>query len=81
MDPSELLQDDVAYNVSLGGFELGETDLASIRPTELIDGGDHFDDVSRNIRRQQMSSSRLQKEQLLQFVVNQGFTRPRPNGW
>jgi hypothetical protein len=81
MDPGDPLDDDIAYNISQGGFELEGTDADSIRPTALIGGGDHFDDVSRTIRRRQASSSRRHKDRLLQSVVNQGLVRPRPLGW
>ncbi len=81
MDPGEPLEDVIAYNVSHGGFEIEETNGERIRPTALIGGGDHFDDVPCNVRRRQALSSRHHKDCLLQSVINQGLAHPKPVGW
>ena len=47
-------------------------------PTELLHGGDHYDDIVRHLRRKEETNSR---DCLLQLVIDEGLQRPRPRQW
>lgn len=60
------------------------------RPSGLLNGGDHFDDYGREIRRrdetraateQQESSLVLPRDVLLQIVIENDHRRKQPKGW
>lgn len=74
LDPDEPLEADNAFNASQGGFEHN----SNRNPIELIGGGEHFDDITRTLRRRQVPLTHRPKDFLHRSVVNQGLTRPRP---
>jgi hypothetical protein len=77
------LQEDEAFNATLSGISLEASDNNSHEPTDLLHGGEHFDDVNRNIRRQlqRNNSQVLPQKKLHESVVNQGLRRPTPKNW
>ena len=50
-------------------------------PDELLGGGHHFNDHSRNYRRQRKSTSETPRDYLFKMVVQQGLKRPTPRSW
>ena len=72
-----------------GGISLDEIETfdgeTAVSPSELLNGGHHFDDIGRNLRRQidtRMSDANfLPRDQLLQSVIDQDLHRPRPRQW
>jgi hypothetical protein len=90
----EPLEQDNAYAAIWSGIELQETEANTHEPTALLHGGEHFNDINRNIRRQLQRQyergggeagngrSVLPQQRLLHaLVVNQGLRRPNPKNW
>lgn len=55
-------------------------------PDQLLHGGEHFDDVTANMRRNvqyraRKDSGKLPQELMLESVVAQGLKRPNPKSW
>ena len=80
----ELLAMDNANVVCDGGISLQDNK----RPTPLMDGGDHLEDVApyerRNVERQNERNAGvlgLPREWLRDKVVDQGLKRPTPVSW
>jgi hypothetical protein len=51
------------------------------QPQQLLGGGEHFDDMHRDVRRQRTREQQaiiLPREKLLTIVQQDGLTRPRP---
>ena len=69
----------------LESFDNGEESREnSGRPAQLLDGGDHLEDVDRRARHtgaRAGTESLLPREALLQHVRLQDLQRPRPKGW
>ena len=79
-----LLQDQV-YAAAFSGIDLQATDDNPLEPTGLLHGGEHFDDVNRNIRRRRPELTDggllLPQQVLHNSVENQGLRRPTPRTW
>ena len=65
---------------------LAVTEDNPMSPDGLLGGGEHFDDVSRELRQlYDRSTARsvdvLPQHLLLNSAVNQGLKRPKPRGW
>jgi hypothetical protein len=74
---------DAAQIMAEGGVPMEGDDN---RPDQLLDGGNHFDDISSYHLRQARNASarhaeRSPREILLQIIKDQDFQRPRPKGW
>jgi hypothetical protein len=79
-----------AAGIAENGENNGENNIEG-----LLHGGEHLDDVNRNVRRQHArtaerlfrttvvdgTTAQLPRQALLQSVVNQGLKRPRPRSW
>lgn len=51
-------------------------------PTDLLHGGEHFNDINRNARRRlNRRRQRNPQESLRLFVLNRGLRRPTPKRW
>ncbi len=81
------LAEDHAYAAICSGIELNVTETNALEPTGLLHGGEHFEDVSRNVRRQHQRAVEgngqtvLPQEKLHAIVTNQGLRRPTPRSW
>jgi DDE superfamily endonuclease len=78
------LEQDQAYMAAFSAIDLQATDNNPLEPTGLLHGGEHFDDVNRNIRRRRqepMGYGVLPQQTLHDSVVNQGLRRPTPRTW
>lgn len=72
-------------NLYMHGHVPMNTDGAVHIPTDLMGGGDHFDGVDRNIRRNESRRNRriqemLPREKLLVVVTSGDYQRPAPRG-
>lgn len=75
---------DTEFAVMHAGVELNVTANNALEPTDLLHGGEHSDDVPRNIRRQQQRLQErvvLPQEVMHDHVTNKGLQRPTPRGW
>ena len=77
-----------AHIEAYGGIPLVQTELNSMLPEQLLDAGNHFDDVPPGVRRQVTNRARkassdglLPQERLLASVQKQGLKRPPPKQW
>jgi hypothetical protein len=81
------LDEDEAYAAMCSGIELQATATNQYEPTGLIRGGEHFDDITRNVRRRVQRAAApagvntiavtiLPQQLLHDSVVNQGLQRP-----
>jgi hypothetical protein len=72
---------DIAQIEAEGGLLLvGEI----MRPNQLLDGGENFNDVSRNVYRRRVDNLLgpiLPRENMLQHVINSYKCRPKPVAW
>lgn len=83
------LEQDEAYAGMLSAIELHTTAEGNTHePTGLLHGGDHMEDVGRNILRQHrraavagVTNTVLPQQLLHNLVVNQGLQRPTPRQW
>lgn len=81
--PEQLNGDHLHMMNDCNGFvpmELSEEIPGVLVPAALMNGGHHFIDVPRNIRRQQMrhnSNELLPRQRLLQQVIDSHMTRPK----
>jgi len=76
---SQLAQDE--FNIILNGglYASGDNKEA---PIKLRNGGHHFDNISRNVRRRRaILGDVLPREKLLLVVERMGLRRPTPNKW
>ena len=87
--PPSMAQDEATISLQGGAplesFDNGEESREnSGRPAQLLDGGDHLEDVDRRARHtgaRAGTESLLPREALLQHVRLQDLQRPRPKGW
>ena len=77
-------------NIIIEGQNGGDNNIEG-----LLHGGNHLQDVNRNIRRQHARTAlrlfrhavaegaapQLPRVSLLEFLVNQGLKRPKPRSW
>lgn len=72
---------DAAEIAANGGMPAGE-----YSPQQLLGGGEHFDDVDRNMRRSiqyraRRDNTKLPQELMLESVERQQLKRPTPRQW
>jgi DDE superfamily endonuclease len=82
----EPLAIDSALTAMNSGIEFIPTEGNDLNPSGLLHGGEHFDDVSRDIRRRGQRTVRaattvLPQQRLHDSVANQGLRRPTPKSW
>ena len=86
------LEADTAFAAVNSGIELNETAANNFEPAGLLHGGEHLEDVGRNILRQHQRSVRrhlradastpiLPQQRLHDLVVNKALLRPTPRQW
>jgi hypothetical protein len=87
--PFEEINEEVAdhldsdqVNILLSGGSSLFTDT-TFSPEALLHGGEHWDDVSRNVRvsRRGTGTDKLPREVMCEIVENRGLRRPTPNTW
>jgi DDE superfamily endonuclease len=89
--PEAPLDVDLEYATINCGIDLNTTAYNDFEPTELLHGGEHRDDVPRNVQRQLQRRPRgrrqgsatvvLPQAHLHDAVVNMGLQRPTPRSW
>ena len=73
---------DTAHLRATGTFHLEDTPGNPLHPGAVIGGGEHFDDVSRNVRRQAARTCHESpRDRMLDTVVQKSLVRPRPASW
>jgi hypothetical protein len=69
---------DVAFTSAEGGVPLDGEDL---RPSQLMDGGEHFTDVTRSYYQSRTAICTLPREKMLQHIIESDKCRPKPVEW
>lgn len=69
-----------------GAIPLEVTRDNTASPNQLLHGGDHFDDIDRNQRRQEerlhrRNSGMLPRDKMHEKILEGGFMRPTPKEW
>ena len=75
---------DTASIAIQANVELVSTDDNEFSPSGLLNGGNHFEDVNRNLRRsigRSQQNGELPQARLHASVVDQGLVRPTPKNW
>jgi hypothetical protein len=78
---------DMADISTQGGVPLEPNALNEFSPDQLLHGGDHFDDIDRNFRRnlsrrqERQEHGPLPREILYGIVVQKDLRRPTPARW
>jgi hypothetical protein len=81
---------DYAYILARGGVPLERTNDNNLSPSQLLHGGEHYDDTSRNARRQferlvindgSLVEQVLPREKLHRLVTDKQLKRPKPTSW
>jgi hypothetical protein len=69
-------------NILLGGGSSIVTN-STFLPEALLHGGEHWDDMSRNVRvsRRGTGTDMLPRKVMCKIVENRGLRRPTPNTW
>ena len=76
--PSHLAQDEMHILLGGGGYGSDETEGA----TAFLHGGEHFDDVGRNMTRlRRFDNGLLPRDRMLAIVESKGLHRPTPKEW
>ena len=75
--PGHLAQDEMNILLSGGNYSTDEDAMAA----EFLNGGDHFDDITHNMRRTTVSTDTLPRERMHAIVANRGLSRPIPKQW
>jgi hypothetical protein len=81
---------DYAYILARGGVPLERTNDNNLSPSQLLHGGEHYDDTSRNARRQferlvindgSLVEQVFPREKLHRLVTDKQLKRPKPASW